>query len=115
MATAFTINSTVSVGKYKVVDGYSPDVSTAQALVAAVTGHSHLLKSITVDLNDDDTNFEIYNGSDLFIGPVRAQGRIWHRRFEDEMEFSGAINVKTSSDKQIHVTADYRTVPTTVM
>lgn len=112
---AFTINSTVTVGEYTIVDAYSADVSTAQALVAAKAGHSHRLKSITIDINHSDTPFEVYNDSDLFIGPVRPRANVWHRRFEGELVFSGAINVKTSSDKQIHVIAEYRTVPTTVL
>ncbi len=112
---AFTVNSTVSVGEWTIVDAYSADVSTAQSLVAAVTGHKHLLKSITIDIDHSDTPFEIYNDSNLFIGPVRPRTNIYHRRFKSAMEFSGAIKVKTSSDKHIHVLAEYRTVPGAVL
>jgi len=116
MAVAFTINSTVSVGEWTVVDGCSTDVSTAQALVAAAAGHSHLLKSITITMQDADGRyFQVLNDAVLFIGPVRPYSRQWHRRYESALEFSGAINILTETDRNIHVTAEYRTIPTTVI
>lgn len=108
---AFTVNSTISAGEWTVIDAYSTDVSTSQTLLADVTGHIYLVKGFTISLNDNDGRwFKIFNDTDLRIGPVKPYRVPWKVRYESQMVFAGAIKVQTESDRQIHVTMDYRIV-----
>jgi len=107
----FTVNSTVSNGDWIIVDAYSADISTSSQLVDTPAGHSALLKSITVDINETDKWFKVFNDADLQIGPVRPKGRIYHRSFETPLTFSGDIYVQTESNNQIHIIIAYRTKP----
>lgn len=112
MAAFETINSTVSVGEWTIIDGYSTDCSTAQELLANITGHRYLVKGFTVTMKDTDGRWvEILNDVDLRIGPFRPYNRPWTIRYESQMVFEGAINVLTETDRQIHITMDYRIIP----
>ena len=113
MAAAFTVNVTPAMGEWNIVDAYSTDVSvTAQTLLADLTNHSYLVKSITVTMKDTDGRwFEILDDAVLRIGPVRPYNRPWHVRYESQMRFDGAIKVLTEADRQIHVTMCYRILP----
>jgi len=42
---------------------------------------------------------------------MKPDGKIWNVHYESPMVFSGAIYVQTESDKQIHVTMNYRVMP----
>lgn len=108
---AWTINSTTSNGEFIMVDAYNTDSSTSTELIAAITG-SLLLKSLTVTMDDTDGRwFKIFNDSDLQIGPVKPYNRQWHRDYETPFEFTGAINVQTESDRQIHICLAYKNKP----
>ena len=109
MAVAFTVNTTPSMGEWDIVDGYSTDVSTAQALLASSSAHNYLVKSITVTILSTDRWFKILNGTTLAVGPVEPRGNYpWHIRYESPMVFTGAVNVQTQSDKEIHISMCYR-------
>lgn len=110
---AFTVNTITTKGEYIIVDAYSADVSASTALVAASTGNEYLLKSITVDINETDKWFKIFNDTTLKIGPVRPKGHIYHRDYESPIVFGGAINVQTESNNQIHITIAYKIRTTT--
>lgn len=113
MAVAFTVNTTPSMGEWDIIDAYSTDVGTAQQLLADVAGNSYLVKSIVITMKDTDgRNVEIYNGATLSIGPVKPYNRPWSIRYESPMVFTGAINVKTETDRPIHITMCYRKFPT---
>ena len=109
----FTVNTITTKGKYTIVDAYSADVSTSTELVAASTGNEYLLKSITVDINEDDKWFKVFDGTTLKIGPVRPQGQIYHREYESPIRIAGAINIQTESNNQIHITIAYKIRTTT--
>ena len=109
---AFTVNSTTTNGDWKICDAYTTDCSTSTELVAASSNHLHLLRSITVDIENDNCWFKIFNGTDLQIGPVTPRTNIYHRDYETSLIFSGAINVQTESAQIIHITIAYQTIPT---
>ena len=120
MATAFTVNSVTSRGPWLVADGYSPDVSgTAQAIIAAVTGNSHLVRSISIDYQKgtDDRWIKIFDGSDLQIGPVKPSVNLWSIDFGSDsgLTFDDGVYIQTESDAQIHVTIVYKIIPTTLV
>ena len=109
---AFTVNTTPAAGEWKIIDAYSTDVSTSTALLADVALHQYLVKDITITMIDTDGRWiKILNDTTLAIGPVKPKGQIWNVHYESPMVFSGAIYVQTESDKQIHVTMNYRTMP----
>jgi len=111
MAVAFTVNSTASAGEWTVIDAYSTDVSTAQALLAAKTGHHYLVKAFSIDVQSSEDWIKIFNGAVLQLGPCEPRSNIWKERFESAMVFSGAINIQTKTDELIHVTMQYRVYP----
>ncbi len=109
---AWTVNSTISNGDYIMVDAYNTDCSTSTELVAAPTNNAILLKSITVTMDDTDGRwFKVFNATDLQIGPVKPYNRQWHREYETPLTFTGAINVQTESDRQIHICLAYSIKP----
>jgi len=110
---AFTVNSTASMGEWTVIDAYSTDVSAAQELLADLTNASYLVKGFTVTMDDTDGKwFKIFDDADLQVGPIKPYNRPWSVRYESAVRFDGAINVQTESDRQIHITMDYRILPT---
>jgi len=109
--TAFTVNSVTSKGPWVVVDAYSPDVSTSTALLAAVTGNSHLVKSISIDFGKTDKYIEIYDGTDLQIGPFICGSKHWTQTFQDGLTFEEGVYIKTEADSVTHVTVEYQIVP----
>jgi len=112
MADAFTVNSTASMGEWTVIDAYSADVSTAQALLADKAGHSYLVKGFTVTMDDTDGRwFKIFDDAVIQVGPVRSYNRPWPIRYESAVRFDGAINVQTEANRPIHITMDYRIIP----
>ena len=112
MSTAFTVNSTTSRGPWLVVDGYSPDVSaTAVALLAAATGHEHLVKSISINYGKTDKWIKVLDGSDLQIGPFLCSTKHWEKTFEDGLTFNGGVYIETEADSVTHVMVEYKVVP----
>ena len=112
---SFTVNTITTKGEYIIVDAYSADVSTSTALVAASTGNEYLLKSITVDINESDKWFKIFDDTTLRIGPVRPRGVTYHRSYESPIVIAGAINIQTESNNQIHITIAYKIRTTTTV
>jgi len=109
---AFTVNSTTSRGPWLVVDGYSTDVSgTEIAILAAVTGHEHLVKSISINYGKVDKWVQVLDGSDLQIGPFLCGTKNWEKTFEDGMTFKSGVYIETESDAVIHVMIEYKVVP----
>lgn len=109
---SFTVNSTVSVGEWTVIDAYSTNVSTSTELLATKAGHRYLVKGFTITMLDTDGKWvKIFNDTDLRIGPFSPYNRLWPVRYESAMVFEGAIKVQTESGRQIHITMDYRIVP----
>jgi hypothetical protein len=109
---AFTVNTISTKGEWLIVDAYSADVSTSTELVAASTGNSYWLKSVSVEINDNDCWFKLFDDTTLRIGPVKPRTNNYHREYESPIIFDGAINVQTESDKQIHITIAYKIFPT---
>lgn len=105
---AFTVNAVTTRGEYLVIDAYSTDVSTSTELLADITGHEYLIKSLSVEINDSDTWFKIFDDTTLKIGPVKSRTNNYHRDYEGFIRIDGAVNVQTESDKQIHVTMAYK-------
>lgn len=111
MATAFTINSVTSRGPWLVADGYSTDVSgIAQAIIAAVTGNEHLVKSIAIDFGKTDKWIKVLDGSDLQIGPWESGSKHWSQDFGDGLTFEEGVYIETESDSVTHVTVVYKIV-----
>ena len=112
---AFTVNSVTSRGPWLVVDGYSTDVSgTAVALLAAVTNHEHLVKSISIDYQKgtDDRWIEVLDGTDLQIGPAKPSVNLYNLDFgPDGLTFEEGVYFLTESDAQFHVNMVYKVVP----
>ena len=115
---AFTVNSVTSKEPWLVVDGYSTDVSTSTFILAAVTGNSHLVRSISIDYQKgtDDRWIKIFDGSDLQIGPVKPSVNLWSIDFgiDSGLTFDDGVYIQTESDAQIHITVVYKIIPTTV-
>lgn len=111
---AFTVNTTPSMGEWNIIDAYNTDCSTSTALLADLTNSSYLVKSITVTFYGAiDKWFKFFNDTTLAIGPVELRGnQLWRVRYESPMVFTGAVNVQTETDKEIHITMCYRILPT---
>lgn len=111
---AFTVNSVTSMGDWKVVDGYSTDVSASTALLADLTGHNHLVKSISIDYQKgtDDRWIKVLDGTDLQIGPAKPSVNLYFIDFgPDGLTFEDGVYFQTESDAQFHVTMIYKVVP----
>ena len=109
---AFTVNTTPAVGEWMIIDAYSTDVSTSTALLADKTDHVYLVKDITILMPDtDDRWIKVFNDTTLAVGPMKPDGKIWNVHYESPMVFSGAVYVQTESNKQIHITMNYRVMP----
>jgi len=107
----FTVNSTVSVGEWTVIDAYSTDVSTSSVLLVNVAGHRYLVKKITIDMQSSDDWIKIFNDANLQIGPIEPRSNIYRERFESALVFPGAIYIQTKTDEKIHITLQYRQIP----
>jgi hypothetical protein len=105
---AFTVNTIRTRGEWLIVDAYSTDVSTSTELLAAVTGHEYRIKSLSVEINDNDTWFKLFDDTTLRIGPVKPRTNNYHRDYEGLIRIAGAVNIQTESDKQIHITVGYK-------
>ena len=111
---AFTVNSVTCRGDWKVVDGYSTDVSTSRALLASVTGHDHLVKKISIDYQKgtDDRWIKVLDGTDLQIGPAKPSVNLYELDFgPDGLTFEDGVYFQTESDAQFHVCMIYKVVP----
>ena len=111
---AFTVNSVTCRGAWKVIDGYSTDVSTSTALLADVTGHDHLVKSISMDYQKgtDDRWIKVLDGTDLQIGPAKPSVNLYELTFgPDGLTFEDGVYFQTESDAQFHVNMIYKVVP----
>jgi len=111
---AFTVNSVTSRGDWLVVDGYSTDVSTSTYLLAAVTNHEHLVKSISIDYQKgtDDRWIKVFDGTDLQIGPAKPSVNLYSLDFgPDGLTFEEGVYFQTESDAQFHVCMVYKVVP----
>ena len=110
---AFTMNSLTSKGPWVVADGQSTEVSTSTAFLAAITGNSHLVRSISLDYQKgtDDRWIQVFDGTDLQIGPVKPSVNLWSQVFVDGITFEEGVYIQTESDAQIHVTIEYKIVP----
>ena len=97
---AFTVNSVTSRQPWLVIDAYSTDVSTSTALLAAVTGSSHLVRSIDIDFQKG--------------GPVKTSTEIYKVNFGEDsgLTFDDGVYIQTESDAQLHVTMVYKIIPT---
>lgn len=106
----FTVNTLKTRGTegYLIVDAYSTDVSTSTELLAAVTDHEYRIKSLSVEINHSDTWFKVFDDTTLRIGPVKPRTNNYHRDYENPFVVSGAVNIQTESDKQIHITMAYK-------
>ncbi len=109
---AFTVNTITTKGRWLIIDAYSTDVSTSTALLASITGHEFLLKSVSVEINHSDAWFKVFDDTTLRIGPVKPRTNNYHRDYESPIRIAGAINIQTESDKQIHITIAYRVIKT---
>ncbi len=105
---AFTVNTVNTRGGYKIVDAYSTDVQTSTELLADITGHEYRIKSVSVEINDNDTWFKLFDDTTLRIGPVKPRTNNYHRDYESPIRVDGAVNIQTESDKQIHITIAYK-------
>ncbi len=105
---AFTVNTTNTRGGWLIADAYSTDVSTSTELLADITGHEYLIKSVSVEINDSDTWFKLFDDTTLRIGPVKPRTNNYYRKYESPFRVDGAINIQTESDKQIHITVGYK-------
>ena len=108
---AFTMNSLTSKGPWVVADGQSTDVSTSTVFLAAITGNSHLVRSIAIDFGKIDKYIEIYDGTDLQIGPFICDSKHWSQTFQDGITFEEGVYIKTEADSVTHVTIEYKIVP----
>ena len=106
----FTVNTVNTRGTegWKILDAYSTDVSTSTQLLVAVTGHEYRIKSLSFEINHSDTWFKLFDDTTLRIGPVKPRTNNYHRDYENPIIVSGAVNIQTESDKQIHITMAYK-------
>ncbi len=104
----FTVNTTTTRGEWLIIDAYSADVSSSTELLTDITGHEYLLKSISVDINESDKWFKVFDDTTLRIGPVRPRGVAYHREYESPIRIDGAVNIQTESNNQIHITIAYK-------
>lgn len=109
----FTVNSVTSKGPWLVIDAYSTDVSTSQALLADLTDNNHLVKSIAIDYvkGSDNRWIKMFDGTDLQVGPVVTGVKVWSQDFGDGLTFEEGVFIQTEADALIHVTMIYRIVP----
>ena len=105
---AFTVNVSPTRGEWNVCDAYSTDVSTSTALLADVTGSGYMIKSVTFQINDNDTWFKLFDGTTLVLGPIKPRTNGWSKTFQSPILIAGAINIQTESDKQIYVNLEWR-------
>ena len=108
---AFTINSTTIGKKAKeggkkpwLVAGYNADVTTSTELRATPSTGKQVLESIHIDVEALATSetISIFDDADLQIGPLPAELG-WSTTFRYGLEFQGAIKIKTSAARPIHV------------
>ncbi len=115
MATAFTVNVVTSKQPWLIADGYSINVSvTAQAIVAAVAGSSHLVRSIAIDFGKTDKWIKILDGAVLQIGPFESGSKHWSQDFGEDsgLTFDSGVFIETEADSDTHVTVVYKIIPT---
>lgn len=105
---AFTVNAVTTRNGWLIADAYSTDVSTSTELLADITNHEYLIKSVSVEINDNDTWFKVFDDTTLKIGPVKPRTNNYHRDYEGFIRIDGAVNIQTESDKQIHITIGYK-------
>ncbi len=105
---AFTVNEIRTRGGWFILDAFSSDVQASTELLADVTKHEYRIKSISVEINDSDTWFKVFDDTTLRIGPVKPRTNNYHRDYESPIVVSGAVNIQTESDKQIHITMAYK-------
>ncbi len=105
---AFTVNAVTTRGRWLIIDAFSTDVQSSTELLADITGHEYLIKSISVEINDNDTWFKVFDGTTLKIGQVKPRTNNYHREYESPIRIDGAVNIQTESDKQIHITIGYK-------
>lgn len=104
----FIVNAITTRGAWRIVDAYSVDVNTSIALLADIVGHEYQIKSLSFEINDNDTWFKLFDGTTLKIGPVKPRTNPYHRDYESPIRIDGAINIQTESNKQIHITIAYK-------
>lgn len=111
---AFTMNSVTSKQPWLVADGQSTDISTSTAFIAAVTGSSHLVRSIAIDYTkgSDGRWIKVFDGTDLQIGPVKTGTDTWSIDFGEDsgLTFDDGVYIQTEADAQTHVTVVYKIV-----
>jgi len=115
MAVDFTVNVVTSKQPWLVADGYSTDVSgTAKAIIAAVAGTSHLVRSIAIDFGKTDKWIKILDGATLQIGPWESGSKHWSQDFGEDsgLTFDSGVFIETESDSATHVTVVYKVIPT---
>jgi hypothetical protein len=107
---AFTVNTVKTRGTegYRITDAYSTDVQTSTELLAAVTGHEYRIKSLSFEINDSDTWFKLFDDTTLRIGPIKPRTNNYHRDYMNPFVISGAVKIQTESDKQIHITIEWK-------
>lgn len=104
----FAVNTITTKGEWSIIDAYSADVSASTELLTTSTGNEYLLKSVSFEINDNDTWFKLFDNTTLRIGPVKPRTNNYHREYESPIKIAGAIKIQTESDKQIHVTIAYK-------
>ena len=110
---AFTVNTITTKGNTFILDAYSTDVSTSTALLATSTGNEYLIESVSFEINHSDTWFKLFDDTTLRLGPIKPRTNNYYRKYESPIRIAGAINIQTESDKQIHVTIEYKIRTTT--
>ncbi len=107
---AFTVNTVKTRGTegYRITDAYSTDVQVSTELLADVTGHEYRIKSLSFEINDNDTWFKLFDDTTLRIGPVKPRTNNYHRDYMNPFVVDGAVNIQTESDKQIHITIEWK-------
>jgi hypothetical protein len=111
---AFTVNAITTKGSTLILDAYSTDVSTSTALLAASAGNEYLIISVSFEINHSDTWFKLFDDTTLRLGPIKPRTHNYHREYKSPIRIAGAINIQTESDKQIHVTIEYKLRTTTL-
>ena len=120
---AITVN-TVTIGKgnrygrtHWIKSATSADASGNEELVAAVTGKSHYLEKIRVDMCPGATaaSFTINDAAAAVLGPIDlidTGGTAFEHEFLRPVKFTAnqAINIDTEAGDQIHVLIEGYTV-----
>jgi hypothetical protein len=107
-----TVNVTPSMGKWNIVDGYATDISASSALLADIANNTYLVKSISIDMEDNDKWVKVFDDAACVLGPVVTKGRQWKQVYESPLVVKGALNFQTENDEIVHVTVCYRKFPT---